>query len=166
MYKVRVNEEAERQIEISGKEISLNGNHIDWDQIEIGKNRFHILKNNRSHVCEILSADAQKKSFEIKVNGKIFHAEVKDPFDELLHKLGMDKVATFKVNVIKAPMPGLVLKLIVKEGDEIKLGDSLLILEAMKMENVIKSPGAGKVKMIKVKEQDAVEKNQILFELS
>ncbi|HYV90227.1 MAG TPA: biotin/lipoyl-containing protein [Chitinophagales bacterium] len=166
MYKVKVNEQAEQRIEISSKGISLDGKNIDWDQIEIGKNRFNILKDNRSHTCEVLSADVQKKSFEIKVNGKIFRAEVKDRFDDLLHELGMDKAATHKVNIIKAPMPGLVLKLIVREGDELKAGDSLLILEAMKMENVIKSPGAGRVKMMKVKERDAVEKNQVLIELA
>ncbi|MFI5136089.1 MAG: biotin/lipoyl-containing protein [Chitinophagales bacterium] len=166
MYKVKVNEDAERQVEISGKEISLNGKAIQWDQIAIGKNRFHILRNNQSYVCEVLTADTQKKSFELKVNGKIFHADVKDRFDELLHQLGMDKAAANKVNVIKAPMPGLVLKIIAKEGDEIKAGDSLLILEAMKMENIIKSPGAGIVKMIWVKERDAVEKSQVLIELS
>jgi biotin carboxyl carrier protein len=63
-------------------------------------------------------------------------------------------------------MPGLVLKLFVKEGDEIKEGDSHLILEAMKMENVIKSPGNGKVKLIRVTERSAVEKNQELIEVS
>ena len=165
MYKVKVNEGKESEIEISSGEISFNGNQINWDQINVGTNRFHILKNNQSYLCEVLSADVQKKSFTIKVNGKIFQTEVKDRFDDLLRQLGMDKVAAHKVNEIKAPMPGLVLKLIAKEGDEIKEGDSLLILEAMKMENVIKSSGNGKVKMIRVKERDAVEKNQVLVEL-
>ena len=165
MYKVKVNEESEQQIEISGKEILLNGKSIAWDQIETGKNRFHILRNNHSYVCEVLSADQQKKSFEIKVNGKTCRVILKDRFDELLHHLGMDKVAAHKVNLIRAPMPGLVLKLIVNAGEEIKEGDSLLILEAMKMENVIKSPGAGTVKLIRVKERDAVEKNQVMIEL-
>lgn len=165
MFKIKVNKEAEKQIEISGDEILLNGKPASWDQIETGKNRFHILRNNRSYVCEVLSADAQKKSFEIKVNGKICRVLLRDRFDELLHHLGMDKVAAHKVNVVKAPMPGLVLKLIVKDGEEIKAGDSLLILEAMKMENVIKSPGTGTIKLIRVKERDAVEKNQVLIEL-
>ena len=166
MYKVKVNEEAEQQIEISGKEILLNGKSIAWDQIETGKNRFHVLMSNHSYVCEVLSADAQKKSFEIKVNGQICSVLLKDRFDELLHHLGMDKVAAHRVNMIRAPMPGLVLKLIAKEGQQIYAGDSLLILEAMKMENVIKSPGEGTVKFVKVKERDAVEKNQVLIELS
>jgi biotin carboxyl carrier protein len=165
MYKVKANEGEDLKIEITDKEIFLEGKKIEWDQVEIGKNRFHILKNNHSYICEVISADAQKKSFEIKVNGKILRVAVKDRFDELLHQLGMDKASVNKVNVIKAPMPGLVLKLIAKEGDEIKTGDSLLILEAMKMENVIKSGGEGKIKHVRVSERDAVEKNQVLIEL-
>lgn len=70
------------------------------------------------------------------------------------------------MNVIKAPMPGLVLKIMISENQDINEGDSVLILEAMKMENVIKSPGTGKVKIIKVKERDAVEKNEVLVELT
>lgn len=62
-------------------------------------------------------------------------------------------------------MPGLVLKLIVTEGEEIKKGDSVLILEAMKMENIIKAPVDGRIKSIRVKVKEAVEKNQVLLEL-
>ncbi|MCY7408989.1 MAG: acetyl-CoA carboxylase biotin carboxyl carrier protein subunit [Chitinophagales bacterium] len=165
MYKVKVNDKPEMKIEITERGISLNEKIIDWNQIEIGKNRFHVLMNNQSFVCEVLSANTQKKSFEIKVNGQVSSVELKDKFDELLHTLGMDKLGSHKVNVIKAPMPGLVLKLLVKAEQELKEGDAVLILEAMKMENVIKSPGNGKVKAIKIKERDTVEKNQVLIEL-
>lgn len=62
-------------------------------------------------------------------------------------------------------MPGLVLKLIAEVGQEIKLGEPLLILEAMKMENVIKSPGDGTVKAIHVTKGLAVEKGFLLMEM-
>ncbi|MFI5134786.1 MAG: acetyl-CoA carboxylase biotin carboxyl carrier protein subunit [Chitinophagales bacterium] len=165
MYKVSTNDEHERQIEFTASGILVEGKLISWDQATIGKNRFHILMNDRSYTCEVIEADARNKSFEIKVNGIVHHVKVKDRFDELLKQLGMDKLATHKVNSIKAPMPGLVLKIMINEQEEIHEGDSVLILEAMKMENVIKSPGSGVVKSIKVKERDAVEKNQILVEL-
>ncbi len=165
MYKVKVNDKPEMKIEITESGTSLNEKIIDWNQIEIGKNRFHVLMNNQSFVCEVLSANIQKKSFEIKVNGQVSSVELKDKFDELLHTLGMDKLVSHKVNVIKAPMPGLVLKLLVKAEQELKEGDAVLILEAMKMENVIKIAGNGKVKSIKIKERDTVEKNQVLIEL-
>ena len=61
-------------------------------------------------------------------------------------------------------MPGLVLELKVNEGDEVKTGAPLLILEAMKMENVIKSDQDGTIKRIEVQEKETVEKNQVLIE--
>ncbi|HNA32062.1 MAG TPA: biotin/lipoyl-binding protein, partial [Flavobacteriales bacterium] len=67
------------------------------------------------------------------------------------------------VKEIKAPMPGLVLKVLVKEGDAVKKNEPVLILEAMKMENVIKSPGDGTVKRIHAQEKTAVEKGQLLI---
>jgi biotin carboxyl carrier protein len=88
----------------------------------------------------------------------------KDRFDALLEQLGMGDAASAKVNDLKAPMPGLIVDIKVQVGDTIKKGDSLLILEAMKMENVLKSVGDGKVKAIKVSPKQNVEKNQILVE--
>jgi biotin carboxyl carrier protein len=61
-------------------------------------------------------------------------------------------------------MPGLIIDLKVNQGDIVKAGDTLLILEAMKMENIIKSTGEGTVKNVKVKKGDSVEKNQVLIE--
>jgi biotin carboxyl carrier protein len=165
MFKVTVDDSDESQVEFNAAGIQLNGEVVAWDMITTGDRRFHVIMNNQSFNCEVISADARKKSFEIKVNGITHQVNVKDQFDELLHQLGMDKVATHKVNDIKAPMPGLVLKIMISEQQEIKEGDSVVILEAMKMENVIKSPGSGVIKLIKVKERDAVEKNQVLIEL-
>jgi len=61
-------------------------------------------------------------------------------------------------------MPGLVLNILVEEGQDIKKGDALIVLEAMKMENILKSPADGKVKKVSVKKGVAVEKGQILIE--
>jgi len=165
MYKVKTGDQNEMEIEFTEAGIQLNGLTVSWDVISTGDRRFHVLMNDRSYVCEVVSVDAHKKSFEIKVNGVMQQVDVRDRFDELLHQLGMDKIASHKVNDIKAPMPGLVLKIMISEQQTINEGDSVLILEAMKMENVIKSPGAGKIKSIKVKERDAVDKNQVLIEL-
>jgi biotin carboxyl carrier protein len=67
-----------------------------------------------------------------------------------------------KINEIKAPMPGLVLRIPINEGDSVSKGEGLLVLEAMKMENIIKSPGDVVVSKILVKPGQAVEKNQLL----
>jgi biotin carboxyl carrier protein len=115
-------------------------------------------------VAEVVKADHDTKTFSVKLNGKIYPVELKDRFDILLEKMGMNSSAGSKVNMIKAPMPGLIIDLKVKSGDTVKPGDTLLILEAMKMENIIKSPGEGVVKSVKVKKGESVEKNQVLIE--
>ena len=88
---------------------------------------------------------------------------ITDRFDELLHQLGMDNFNTARVSEIKAPMPGMVIRILVSEGDEVEKGGNLLVLEAMKMENIIKAPADVKIRTIKVKPGDKVEKNQVMM---
>jgi biotin carboxyl carrier protein len=97
------------------------------------------------------------------VNGSIYTVTAKDQYDILLDQLGLSSLNSAKVSDLKAPMPGLVLKLFVTEGSEVKKGDNLFILEAMKMENIIKSPADVKVKTVKIKPGDKVEKGQVLL---
>jgi len=141
----------------------LNKEHFEWDVLQIKNNSFSVLKNNKSYNVELLSVNKEEKRFFIKVNGLKYKINVKDKYDELLRSLGMDRLVTQKVGEIKAPMPGLVLDIVVSEGDEVKKGDTLLILEAMKMENVIKSPTDGIIKKISINKGEAVEKNQLVL---
>lgn len=135
----------------------------DWQQI--GENKFHVIYKNGSYTVELLDKNETGKEFTIAVNGIKHQLSASDEFDELLKKLGLDKLASNKVNDIKAPMPGMVLRIQVKEGDAIKKGDSILVLEAMKMENVIKAAGDGVVKKINISEKTVVEKNQVMVVL-
>ena len=68
-----------------------------------------------------------------------------------------------KLKDLKAPMPGLVLDIMVKEGEEVTEGQELIVLEAMKMDNAIKSPQDGKIKKIAIKNQDKIDKNHTLL---
>lgn len=139
---------------------TLNGNPFTWDVSKISDNVFHVIKDNRSYNVEVL-ADADGKR-QIKVNGNIYEAEVIDKFDELLKSLGMEKGGAGKVNELKAPMPGLVLEVSVKAGEQLQKGDRVLVLEAMKMENVIKAPADVTVSSIEVNQGETVEKNQVM----
>ncbi len=164
MLKVKVNEKTEFVIYFDGaNEGTIDSQKFDWDKIEIKENVFHIIKNNKSFTAQVVKADVREKTFTINVNGTNYQIQVKDKFDELLKSLGMDNLNANKVNEVKAPMPGLVLDVRVNEGDEVKKGDAILVLEAMKMENILKSPTDGIVKKINVKKGMAVEKNQVLI---
>ncbi len=142
----------------------VNDNPLNWDFVKISDNYFHIIVKQKGYRVEIVKADHATKSFIFKINGRQYPVSVKDKFELLLEKMGMNVSAGNKVNAIKAPMPGLIINLKVKVGDEVKTGDQLLILEAMKMENILKSPGDGKVKLVKVEKGNSVEKGQVLIE--
>lgn len=80
----------------------------------------------------------------------------------MLEEMGFSDIKKLGSGEIKSPMPGLVLKIEVKDGQQVEKNDTLLTLEAMKMENLIKAPSSGIIKSIEVKEGDAVNKNQLL----
>lgn len=142
----------------------VNGNEFKWNNVKISDGYFHILYQNKSYRAEVVSVDKSAKRFTLKINGRIYSVDLKEKFDLLLEKMGMNSAAAGKINHVKAPMPGLIIELKIKVGDIVKQGDQLLILEAMKMENILKSQGEGMVKNIKVKKGDTVEKGQVLVE--
>lgn len=164
MATVTVNKKTVLEVESSSDRFMLDGKSFAWDIAEISDGYFHILHNNKSYKAEIVKSDRAAKTFTVKINNHIHTVEVKDKFDLLLEKLGMSAAAGNKVNNIKAPMPGLIIDVKIKAGDNVTINDPLLILEAMKMENVLKSPGEGIVKSVSVKKGDKVEKNQVLIE--
>jgi biotin carboxyl carrier protein len=163
MYKALV-EGKTFEIEPSEQGFLVNEEPVSWDVENLGEGYLHILYNNKSYRAEVVKAEHATKSFVIKINGRTYSVQLKDRFDLLLEKMGMNASAVSKVNNIKAPMPGLIIDLKVQNGDVVKPGDILLILEAMKMENIIKSPGEGVVKSVKIKKGESVEKNQVLIE--
>ncbi len=143
---------------------TVNGKDFELDVRWLSDRHLHVIRNARSYEI-VLLADADGKR-QIRVNGTIYGANVVGKFDELLKKMGMQNGSAGKVSVVKAPMPGLVLEVVVKPGDSVQKGDRLLVLEAMKMENVIKAAGDGVVQKISVDKGAAVEKNQVLVEFS
>lgn len=163
MLKIKVNDNKEIEIDLLKKELMMNGKQVAVDVEKIAADKYHLLFENGSYTVEVLGKDETGKLLTIVVNGKKQQVSIKDDFDELLHKLGMDKLTSSKINEVKAPMPGLVLKIIVGEGDVVKKGDALLVLEAMKMENIIKATGEGVVKKIVAQTKQAVDKNQVLI---
>jgi biotin carboxyl carrier protein len=163
MYKASVSKKS-FEIVNHNHQLFIDGTPLEWDIVQVSKGYFHILINRKSFRVEVVKADPSTKSFALKINGKIYTVELKDKFDLLLEKMGMNNGSSGKANHIKAPMPGLIIDLRVKEGDTVMPGDALLILEAMKMENMIKASVQSVVKSVKVKKGDSVEKNQVLIE--
>ena len=164
-YKVFYKEDKSHEIELDNQQIKIDGKPTEIDLVKLLDNKFHILQNHKSYSIEIIHADYNLKRFSIKVNNNIYDLNLQTELDILLDKMGMSATSDEKMDNVKAPMPGLVLDILVEAGQSVNKGDNLLILEAMKMENIIKASGNGVVKNININKKDAVEKNQILIEM-
>lgn len=160
MIKATVNKKAEFTIDKN----MVNGKENEWDLVEFRENTFHVIKDNKGYNAMLVSFNAEEKTMVLNVNGNDYEIAIKDKNDLLLQQLGINVKSSSVIQSIKAPMPGLIINITANAGDEVKKGDTLLILEAMKMENVIKSPRDGKVKKVNVQLKQAVEKNQVMLE--
>lgn len=138
----------------------LNDEETDFEIREAGDGRFVAFLNQKAYDVEVL--EAAQKHIRVKVGQQELEIDIKTKTDEILEKLGLDMTKTALATNIKAPMPGAIIEIKVTAGQEVKKGDPIIILEAMKMENVIKSPADGIISQILVEKGDSVEKNQAL----
>jgi len=163
-YTAFVNAKTKHDVIHETNDIQLDGAAMDWNCVPLGNGRFHILSNEKSYDAYVVNVNRDEKIVELLINNRKYTVKLRDRYDDLLEKLGMNDAASGKLGDLKSPMPGLVLKILVKEGDEVKKGDSLIVLEAMKMENMLKAQGNGLVKAIKVQQGNAVEKGALLIQ--
>ena len=154
--------------------IAVNGQHEfdilpedikNLDIIPTGPGQFHLLHKGQSFHAELVEENYAAHSYTFKINGANYTLHIADHYERLVQQLGLHVGGSHKVNAVKAPMPGLVLNIMVNQGQEVQKGDPLVILEAMKMENVIKSTGEGRVKVVHAQQGMAVEKGQLLLEM-
>jgi len=110
-----------------------------------------------------LSVDKVAKTVTLLYNNQKYVAKITEPMDELLKSMGLENAMVAKISEVKAPMPGLVLDVLVAVGQTVEIGEKILTLEAMKMENAIKSPTAGTIASIHVSKGQAVDKNFVLI---
>ncbi len=135
------------------------------DIVPDGEGAFQILHQGRSFRAELLEANYPARQFSFRINGVKYTLHIADQYERLVQQLGLNVGGSQKQNVVKAPMPGLVLNVMVAPGQLVSKGEPLLILEAMKMENVLKAASDGVVKMVAVEKGAAVEKGHLLLEM-
>ncbi|MCB0568186.1 MAG: biotin/lipoyl-binding protein [Phaeodactylibacter sp.] len=135
----------------------------------------------KGHEYEVEILSFEHKVAELEVNGthytvevqlqqeakpsktvKLVRAAVPQPTQE---ESRIPPPSSSRQLLVKTPLPGTILKLLVKEGDKVKKGDTLMVMEAMKMENSIFADKASRVVAIRVKEGDTVLQNDVLIEL-
>ncbi|MBC7567375.1 MAG: acetyl-CoA carboxylase biotin carboxyl carrier protein subunit [Pedobacter sp.] len=162
--KVKVNGKFDFDLEVNNTEILMDQKAVIFDYRSLDSRHSSVIYNNRSFNVELIEENRSEKTVILKVNRNIYHLAIEDQYDQLLKQLGLDYSKIKKVADVKAPMPGLVLKILVAQEQCVVKGDNLLVLEAMKMENMIKSPTDGIIKRILINIGDKTEKNAVLIE--
>lgn len=162
---ITVNGQNTLDINKSENEWQINGETIHADIQWQANGQASILLNNKSYNAQIEKIDKENKELILKIDGQRYTMSIKEDIDILLDKMGINLSALQKAAPLKAPMPGMVLKVLVEQGQQVNKGDALLILEAMKMENVLKATANATIKSIKAVEKTAVEKGSILIEM-
>jgi len=154
-YRLKVNDQYEFQFTTADLE--------SLDLVKTGTDALHLLDDHQTYHINFEAKDFHGKKYSVKVNNAHYEVALSNPLDVLIDEMGFELGASAQVSTIEAPMPGLILEVSVKEGQEVQEGDALLILEAMKMENVITSPREGTIKKIAVTQGEAVEKKHVLI---
>ncbi|MES2557030.1 MAG: biotin/lipoyl-containing protein [Bacteroidota bacterium] len=125
---------------------------------------FSLEHNGKTYNGEVISNRMEEGLLTVKLNHRVFDIRKSGPLDELIASMGLDVPKVRKLKQLKAPMPGRVVGIAVAVGTEVAVGEPLLTLEAMKMENVLKAEGIGVVKSISIEVNQVVDKGSLLIE--
>lgn len=162
-YCVLVDENYQFNLEI---EDANNLNQLNFTDIVAGvKNeKIHILHNKQSFSAELLQKDYNQRNYQVKINGNTYSVHIETPLAQLIKEMGLSLGNDSVADDILAPMPGIILEVNVAEGDEVKQGDFLCVLEAMKMENALTAPRDGIIKTVNIAKSETVDKGKLLIE--
>ena len=146
---------------IDGLEVEPgSGAEVHWTDRDF----FEVIYQGKSFKGEILNRDIENRKLRLKLNHRVFELKKRFVLDDLISELGLDKVKVKQLKEITSPMPGRILNIQVQVGDHVKVGEPILSLEAMKMENILKSDGEGVVKSVVIEKDQVVDKGELLIE--
>jgi biotin carboxyl carrier protein len=131
-----------------------------------GDKELVVIASGVKYKVKIVSVDFQAATYVLRINGKNFNCQARSHLHHLIGELGFNKASKNKQKDIHSPMPGLVLDILVKEGDQVIEGQNVMTLEAMKMENILKAPADGIISSIHTRVKSKVEKNELLISIS
>jgi biotin carboxyl carrier protein len=146
---------------IDEKHVSVDGKvyNVDFESVS-GQPVFSLIVDGKSHEAYVQEGD---DNWQVLMRGRLYPVKVEDEREKRLRAAAGGGVAETGEFHLKAPMPGLVITVPVTEGQAVKKGQVLLILESMKMQNELKSPRDGKINRIRVKPGESVEQRQALL---
>jgi biotin carboxyl carrier protein len=146
---------------VDEKHISINGKivEVDFESVS-GQPVYSLIVDGKSHESYVQQGE---DNWQVLLRGRLYPVTVEDEREKRLRAAAGSGVAESGEFLLKAPMPGLVVTILVEEGQEIKKGQVILILESMKMQNELKAPRDGTIGRIRVKAGESVEQRQTLL---
>ncbi len=160
-------ENATYKVKVNAHTFSVSQEQIDAiDARMIQEDQVHLLVDGKSVLVHIIDVDHSGKKITLSLEGETMQVKIAGHLDVLLREMGFGRKKTKHTFELRAPMPGLVQKIMVKEGDTCVAGQSVLILEAMKMENSMSVIADCVIKSVKVRSGEPVEKGQLLIEMN
>lgn len=153
-----------REVKIlSESVVMLDGKENEYDLI-ILDSKSYLIKFNKK-VYKVSVSRLENNKFSIMIDGFVFETIARTGLEEKASAIiGLRTLIKHKTDV-KAPMPGMILKILRTQGEKISQGETVVILEAMKMENDLRSPSTGIIKDVFVHSGDKVEKGAMLFSI-
>ncbi|MCC6802669.1 MAG: biotin/lipoyl-binding protein [Anaerolineae bacterium] len=143
--------------------LKVKGEPRSVDFLALGPALYSVLMNNRSYEVVI---EEREGDYEVLMQGRLYAGQVLDERAQLLASQRGGADSSSGEFAIKSPMPGLIAAVPVVEGQEVKKGQTLVILESMKMQNELKSPRDGTVQRLSVQAGQTVEQNKLLITLT
>lgn len=144
-----------------GVEVVLDGRAVAVDMVRIGSSQcYSLLVNGRSYEVQV---QGDGENYEVVLGQRRYGVTVESDRARMLKSLISSEQKQEQAQEIKAAMPGLVVKVEVKEGDRVRSGGGLVVVEAMKMENELRAPRQGVVKQVFVKRGMTVDQGQTLL---
>lgn len=145
------------------KKATAEGFDFPYEVVFRSENR--LILRSGTKLYRLNNTEVRNSQVSFSLNGRSYVSEVKDEQELLLEKLGITSQSSDTQGVMMAPMPGRIIGLPAAVGETLAVGDPVIILEAMKMENELKAPVGGRLATLHVKMGQSVEKNQQLAEI-
>lgn len=147
--------------------IAVNGEPLSVDMRQSGRfDLFSLLVDNRSLEVVVEASGEGRNKYDVLVAGARYEVEVQDERTRRLASASRDLGAPAGKLAIKAPIPGLVVRVCAADGEDVQQGQPLIVLEAMKMENELRAPRDGRVQHVRVQAGDQVSLGQVLMTLA
>ena len=140
---------------------AIDGKRVEADAAEVGREIYSILLDGRSIEVRLAQVGSRLR---VQAAGREWEAEIRDP-----RKLGRGRAGALEAEgrqQVTAPMPGKVVRVLVEAGETVNVGQGLLVVEAMKMQNEVRSPKSGTVERVLAKEGQAVSAGDALMVIS